>query len=150
MALYEIYCDGASRGQGQEDVGYAACAIVIYKNRVHIGQYARGLGRATNNEAEYEAVLMAIQASWFASLEETKIYSDSQLVVNQVTGKWDCTNEKLFPLLFSIREIQSVHPFELIKVPRKIVHQADFLCNALLDNLEKQAATLKSKTEERA
>ena len=52
----EVFCDGASRGQGQKKVGDAACAVVVYKNRKKIAQFARGLGHRSNNEAEYEAV----------------------------------------------------------------------------------------------
>lgn len=146
MALYEVYSDGASRGQGQAPVGIGACAIVIYKNKKHIGQYARALGRVTNNQAEYEAVIMAITASWFAELDSPVIYSDSQLVVNQINDKWRCTDEKLYPLYLSAKEIQEVFSFKLLLVPRKEVHQADYLNNVLLDKLEERMKNLSPKT----
>lgn len=145
MALYEIYADGASRGQGQDPLGIGACSIVLYKNKKQIGQYARALGRVTNNQAEYEAVIMGVTASWFAELDNAVIYSDSQLVVNQVTDKWRCNDEKLYPLYLSIKEIQEVYNFKLIWVPRKEVHQADYLNNQLLDKLERKMKDLPAK-----
>jgi ribonuclease HI len=45
----EVFCDGASRGQGQKKLGEAACATVVYKNRKKVAQFARGLGARSNN-----------------------------------------------------------------------------------------------------
>jgi len=134
--MYECFVDGASRGQGNPDkFGHGAAAVMIYKNKKLIGQYARGLGRRTNNEAEYEAVLMALLMCWSADLVDPVIYSDSTLVVNQVNGKWRCNNEGLRPLLHSIEEIQDVFRFRLVHVPRGYVSEADALCNELLDTM---------------
>ena len=58
--IIEVFCDGASRGQGQKKVGEAACAVTVYKNRKKIAQFARGLGPRGNNEAEYEAVISGL------------------------------------------------------------------------------------------
>ncbi len=55
--LIEVFCDGASRGQGQKRIGEASCSAIVYKNKKKIAQFARGLGPRTNNEAEYEAVI---------------------------------------------------------------------------------------------
>lgn len=135
MAVYEIFVDGASRGQGREKLGLASCAVVIYRNQKLVGQFARGLGRRTNNEAEYEAVLTGLIMAWAADLKDPLIWSDSQLVVNQVNGIWQCHHESLLPLLLSIREIQEEFRFRLQYVPRKNVGDADYLAKAFLDQL---------------
>lgn len=135
MAVYEIFVDGASRGQGKEKMGLAACALVIYKNQKLVGQYARGLGRRTNNEAEYEAVLHGLLMAWAADLKDPIIYSDSTLVVNQVNGDWQCKNEALLPLLLSVLEIKEEFRFRIMHVPRRYVSEADRLCNQFLDKL---------------
>lgn len=141
MALYEVFVDGASRGQGTRDEndnlvnGHGAAAVLIYKNKKLIGQYARALGRTHNNQAEYEAVLIALMMCWAADLEDPIIYSDSNLVVNQISGKWDCKNEDLIPLLLSVQEIESVYRFRIQHVPRRFVAEADELVNELLDNM---------------
>lgn len=132
--IYEAFVDGASRGSGNPDkYGHGAAAVMIYKNKKLIGQYARGLGRRTNNEAEYEAVLMALLMCWSADLVDPVIYSDSEMVVNQINDKWRCNNDDLLPLLHSIREIGSVFRFRLVHVPRSYVAEPDLLCNKLLD-----------------
>jgi ribonuclease HI len=136
MSVYEVFVDGASRGQGAGPlVGHGAAAVVIYENKKLIGQYARALGRRTNNEAEYEAVIAGLLMCWAAKLNDPIIYSDSKLVVNQVTGIWKCKNIKLKPLLLSVKEIQDEFRFRIVHVPRKYVTEADSLASAILDRL---------------
>lgn len=141
MAVYECFVDGASRGQGTRDAegnlvnGHGAAAVLIYKNKKLIGQYARALGRTHNNQAEYEAVLIALMLCWAAGLEDPIIYSDSNLVVNQINGDWDCKNDDLIPLLLSVKEIQEVYRFRIQHVSRGVVAEADELVNKLLDDM---------------
>ncbi|HJS83761.1 MAG TPA: reverse transcriptase-like protein [Nitrososphaera sp.] len=141
MALYEVYCDGASRGQGASDkvLGEGACAIVIYKNNRLWGQYARGLGKVTNNQAEYEGVLLGIMACWFADLPDPIIYSDSTLVVNQVNKVWQPPKlgTGLRHLLLSIFEIREEFRFRVMHRPRtdRGIAQADLLAKQFLDKL---------------
>jgi len=135
--LIEVYCDGASRGQGQKrGAGEASCAAVVYKNGKEIARYARGLGRRTNNEAEYEAVINGLLICAMSDLKDPIIYSDSAVVVNQITGKWKCKSEALLPLLVSVKEIQSEYRFRIQQVPRRRVKEADHYANQFLDVLE--------------
>lgn len=134
--LYEVYVDGASRGQGTGKPGDAAAGCVIFANKKKVGQYARGLGPRTNNEAEYEAVLLGLLFCWAADLKDPVIYSDSLLVVNQVLGEWSCNAKALAPLLASIREIQDEFRFRIIHVPREEVNVADYLVNDFLDHYQ--------------
>lgn len=157
MAMYECFVDGASRGQGTRDEegnllnGHGAAAVLIYKNKKLIGQYARALGKTHNNQAEYEAVLLALTMCWSAGLEDPIIYSDSNLVVNQITGEWDCKNEDLIPLLLSIKEIEAVYRFRVKHVPRSFVAEADELANKILNEMlqvrqvDKKKSTKKKK-----
>jgi ribonuclease HI len=135
--LIEVVCDGAARGQGQKKTGEAACGIVVYKNKKEIAKYARGLGKRTNNEAEYEAVITSLLICSMAQLNDPIIYSDSAVVVNQVNGKWQCKNDNLFTLLKSIRIIQEQFRFRIQHVPRAFVHEADKLANIFLNELQK-------------
>jgi len=135
--VYECYVDGASRGQGSDGqkTGHGAIAVLIYKNRKLIGQYARALGRRTNSEAEYEAVLLALIMCWSADLRNPIIYTDSEMVAKQISGKWVCNNERLIPLLHSVREIEEDFRFKVQHVPRKYVREADTLVNQFLDKV---------------
>lgn len=148
--LIQVYCDGASRGQGQKKASAAACATVVYKNGKEIARYARGLGNRTNNEAEYEAVITSLLICSMADLYDPIIYSDSAVVVNQVNGKWECRNEHLLPLWMSIKIIQEEFRFRLEQVPRKVVSEADFYANQFLDSLEERKSQLARDVRPRA
>jgi ribonuclease HI len=132
---FEVFCDGASRGQGQRKIGEAACSVVVYKNRKKIAQFSRGLGPRTNNEAEYEAVIAGLLISAMADLVDPIIYTDSAVVANQTNGKWECKNRLLIPLLMTIEEIRQAYNFRIIQVPRAFVWEPDALANAFLDEL---------------
>ena len=95
----EVFCDGASRGQGQKRIGEASCAAIVYKNRKKVAQFARGLGLRTNNEAEFEAVISALLICSMSDFYDPIIYTDSAVVANQINGKWKCRNNSLLPLL---------------------------------------------------
>jgi ribonuclease HI len=132
----EVFCDGASRGQGQKKFGEAACSAVVYRNRKKIAQFARGLGPRTNNEAEYEAVIAGLLICSMADLADPIIYTDSAVVANQVNGRWKCKNPTLIPLLMTIEEIKDEFNFRVVQVKRSFVWEPDALANAFLDELE--------------
>lgn len=132
----EVFCDGASRGQGQKKFGEASCAAVVYKNRKKVAQFARGLGPRTNNEAEYEAVIAALLICSMSDLVDPIIYTDSAVVANQINGKWKCKNSSLIPLLMTIEDIGSEYNFRVLQVPRGFVWEADALANEFLDQLD--------------
>lgn len=139
-SLIECFVDGAARGQGSVEGdtnrGDGAAAVLIYQNRKLIGQYARGLGRRTNNEAEYEAVLLALILCWAANLTDPIIYSDSTVVVNQINKKWQCKSPDLQSLLASVKEIEEEFRFRVVHVKRNQVSEADRLANQMLDKLD--------------
>lgn len=132
----EVFCDGASRGQGQKRIGEAACAVVVYRNRKKIAQFARGLGPRTNNEAEYEAVIAGLLICSMADLVDPIIYTDSAVVANQINGRWKCKNESLIPLLMTIEEIKAEYNFRVVQVARSFVWEPDALAKMFLDTLE--------------
>jgi ribonuclease HI len=134
----EVFCDGASRGQGQKRFGEASCAAVVYKNKKKIAQFARGLGRRTNNEAEYEAVIAGLLICSLSDLVDPIIYTDSAVVANQINGKWKCKNASLMPLLMTVQEIRSEYKFRVVQVPRSFVWEPDMLANEFLNQLEEK------------
>lgn len=134
----EVFCDGASRGQGQKKFGEASCAVVVYKNRKKIAQFARGLGPRTNNEAEYEAVIAGLLICSMADLHDPIIYTDSAVVANHINGRWKCKSSVLLPLLMTIEEIRSEFNFRVVQVNRSFVWEPDSLANIFLDQLEKR------------
>jgi len=134
----EVFCDGASRGQGQKRFGEASCAAVVYKNRKKVAQFARGLGARTNNEAEYEAVIAALLICSMSDFVDPIIYTDSAVVANHVNGKWECKNAALVPLLMTIEDIREEYSFRVVQVDRSFVWEADYLANVFLDELKER------------
>lgn len=139
----EVFCDGASRGQGQKKFGEASCGVVVYRNRKRIAQFARGLGPRTNNEAEYEAVIAGLLICSMADLVDPIIYTDSAVVANQINGKWRCKNDTLIPLLMTVEEIKEEYNFRVVQVPRSFVWEADGLANEFLNQLKERKEYLK-------
>jgi ribonuclease HI len=141
----EVFCDGASRGQGQKKVGEASCAAVVYKNRKKVAQFARGLGPRSNNEAEYEAVIAALLICSMSDFLDPIIYTDSAVVANHINGKWVCRNSSLIPLLMTIEDIRQEYPFRVLQVDRSFVWEADFLANEFLDQLKQRKQIINKK-----
>lgn len=141
----EVFCDGASRGQGQKRFGEAACAAVVYKNRKKVAQFARGLGARTNNEAEYEAVIAALLICSMSDFVDPIIYTDSAVVANHINGKWECKNSALVPLLMTIEDIREEYSFRVVQVDRSFVWEADYLANTFLDELSERKAMFKTR-----
>ena len=137
----EVFCDGASRGQGQKKIGEASCATVVYKNRKKVAQFARGLGSRSNNEAEYEAVIAGLLVCSMSGFLDPIIYTDSAVVANHINGKWKCKNKALLPLLMPIEDVRQEFNFRVVQVSRNIVWEPDQLCNQFLDQLEKRMSS---------
>lgn len=136
--IIEVFCDGASRGQGQKKIGEAACAVSVYRNRKKIAQFARGLGARTNNEAEYEAVISGLLICSMGEFYNPVIYTDSSVVANHINHKWKCSNDSLIPLLMTIEDIREEFNFKVVQVERNFVWEPDALCNEFLDKLQER------------
>ena len=81
----EIYCDGASRG----NPGPASAGAVLFgAGGVVLAEISECLGIATNNEAEYQALIFALKKARELGILKVKIRADSQLVIRQLTGHY--------------------------------------------------------------
>ena len=80
----KIYTDGAARG----NPGPAAYAFLFVHNDSIIHQESGYLGTATNNTAEYKAIINALKAAEKSHRDYIKIFSDSNLAVKQINRKW--------------------------------------------------------------
>lgn len=136
----KIYIDGASRS----NPGPAACAAV-FKNEKEkvIKEYAKFLGIKTNNVAEYEGLILALnKAKQLFGKEKIKkiqfeIYSDSQLLVNQLNGNYKIENKELQNLFIKYWNIKTDFvKIKIIHIPREKNKEADKLVNNLLNKQE--------------
>ena len=92
--VYTIYFDGASKGNG----GKSSCAIsVVNEDNVEIYSNGKFLGNMTNNEAEYQGLILGLKWLNENGHDFAVIKGDSQLVIKQMTGEYKCRAENLKP-----------------------------------------------------
>jgi len=130
-----IYTDGASRGN-PGDCAYGF--IVVSGDRV-LARRSEYLGRCTNNEAEYTAVIRALEEALRLGITSVRVYSDSRLVMSQLSGKWRARDPRMRRLLSRARELSSkFERVEFINVPREeaLIRIVDGMCNDALDDAE--------------
>ncbi len=131
-----IYTDGASRGNpGDAAWGY----LILDENERTLTKQSGYLGRATNNQAEYFAVIRSLQRAVALTKETVNLHSDSQLLVNQVTGKWKVKDAELGRLHDRVKsEREDFEKVNFHHVPREndYVAVADQLCNDRLDEIQ--------------
>lgn len=134
-----IYTDGGSRG----NPGKAAIGVVFCNEKEQaIKKYGEYLGdNITNNEAEYQAVIFALKkfkslfGKKIAEISEIEIKSDSELLVNQMNGKYKLEDEKIQKFFIQIWNLKI--DFKEVKfkaIPREKNKEADKLVNEVLDS----------------
>jgi ribonuclease HI len=79
------YTDGGSDRNGQAYVG----VVMINEDGEIVCEHSHSIGKGTNNEAEYSAVILAIYQAIEEESDEIQIFCDSKLVVNQISGEWN-------------------------------------------------------------
>ncbi|OGH15872.1 MAG: hypothetical protein A3C30_03530 [Candidatus Levybacteria bacterium RIFCSPHIGHO2_02_FULL_40_18] len=132
---FMIYADGGARG----NPGPAAYGFVIYDEQgSKVYEEGSAMGNATNNVAEYSAVVAALKylvSSIQYPVSSIKFILDSKLVTEQLSGNWKIKNENLRNLYFTIKELEQKIGAKFIysAVPREQNQEADRLVNAALD-----------------
>jgi len=128
---WRVYVDGASSG----NPGESGAGIVIYEKNKELSRYSIYLGKMTNNMAEYEALIFALQKARDASVRSIDIYTDSLLVANQVSGTYKVRNPILKGYLVAVKKIASnFSRFSLKYIPREENRIADMLAKAAIKN----------------
>ncbi|OGZ28046.1 MAG: hypothetical protein A2562_01285 [Candidatus Nealsonbacteria bacterium RIFOXYD1_FULL_39_11] len=132
-----IYCDGASRG----NPGPASAAYVVMDGNEVISEDGHKLGVATNNVAEYQAILAA--HNWLSQNSEilinftnVKFILDSELATKQLNGLYKIKNQTLLLLVTKIKSLQKQIsiPITFTHVKRHKNKRADALANQALDS----------------
>lgn len=123
--MVKVFCDGSSTpNPGIMSIGYS---IEVEGKRK---DYSLKLGEGTNNQAEYLAFIFAIlTASTFD--KHVHVYTDSQLLANQLNDIWKVKDKDLMKLWCLANEIvQDLEDFEITWIPREENKLADKLSNA--------------------
>jgi ribonuclease HI len=132
----KLYSDGGSRG----NPGDSACAYVICNmDDTVVEKSGAYLGMATNNQAEYYGMVRGLERARELGIEKVAVFSDSQLVVNQMNGFYKVKNQELAPLHQQLDELaKSFEKITFTYVPREMNKIADLEVNRILDQHERQ------------
>jgi ribonuclease HI len=125
--MIRIYCDGACEPRnpgGYACYGWLALGSDGLPLAQRYGCVAHGAG-ATNNLAEYAAIIMALRHVTTQDWREVELLTDSQLVVEQCHGRWHCRAENLQPLWIEARRLLQVTQARLDWIPRTQNTRAD-------------------------
>ena len=129
---YTANIDGAARG----NPGPAAYGVIVRRadgaKHESLGKY---IGRATNNVAEYYALIAALDYAAASGIRRLRVFSDSQLIVNQIKGLYKVKHPDLRPLHERAKkQAAALESFSIQYVPREQNRDADEMANAALDS----------------
>ena len=126
-----IYADGASRG----NPGPAAIGAVIKDERGRlIASISQRIGKATNNQAEYRAIIAALEEADRLGARQVDIKMDSELVVRQINGEYRVKKATLKPLYQQVKQRQGLlEGFTITHILRQQNIEADKLANKALN-----------------
>ena len=125
-----IYCDGGSRG----NPGPAGCGFVIVHDGKVVCRGGRYIGIATNNVAEYRALIWALENARELGYDSVTVYADSELLVKQVAGVYRVKNAGLKPLFVEVLGLlRGFSSYKVEHVFREQNAEADALANQAMD-----------------
>jgi len=131
MKKLKIFTDGGARG----NPGPAGCGVVMFdEQKKQVGAYKKYLGETTNNIAEYNGVVLAMEEAKKIGAEELDFYLDSELVVKQLKREYKVKNPELAKLFVRIFNMQQ--DFKQVNyqhIPREMNKLADKLANEAMD-----------------
>ena len=128
--LFKIFTDGASRGNpGEAGAGFA----VLDENDNIVLTDKRYLGIKTNNEAEYNALIFALEKICEIGVNNIIIHSDSELLVRQLNGVYKVKNPRIKELYDKVQDLIKNFNYKIIHIPREKNKLADKLANEAID-----------------
>lgn len=141
---YFASIDGAARG----NPGPASYGVVLRRpDGSPLESLGKYIGRATNNVAEYYALIAALDYAAAKDIRRLRVESDSQLIVNQVKGLYKVKDPGLKPLHERAKkQAAALESFSIQYVPREQNREADALANAALDATSGSPAAAKSSS----
>ncbi|MBI2464598.1 ribonuclease HI family protein [Candidatus Shapirobacteria bacterium] len=131
-----VYTDGGSRG----NPGHSGFGVVIYDEKKQIvAKLSKYIGIRTNNEAEYSALIDSLlwlrDNSTLHSISAATFYSDSQLMVRQLQGKYKVKAQNIKPLFNQAKSLLDSLKltYQFSDIPREQNSLADSLANQAMD-----------------
>ena len=126
----EIYIDGAARGNpGESGIG-----VYIKESQDNIREIKKYLGTKTNNQAEYTALITALESAIDLSHKQVRVFTDSMLVANQMNGLWKVKHPEIIPLNKQAKTLfKNYKDISIQHIPREQNSEADRLANLAID-----------------
>ena len=127
----EIYVDGGSRGNpGPSGAG----VVILDSNGNRLKDISKYIGEATNNIAEYSALLYGLEEALILRADEIVVNLDSELVAKQLTGDYRVKDSGLKPLFErAMNMLKSFKSFEIRHIEREKNKEADKLVNRAIN-----------------
>jgi|SRR3989338_1296082 len=131
----EIFVDGACSG----NPGPAGIGVVIKRGGKTAAEISRQIGEATNNIAEYSALICALQEALVLKAGRVRIFTDSELMFRQLTGSYKVKDQRLKFLHDQVQQLKrGFTNVELVHVLREKNKEADKLAASSLHNINKK------------
>ena len=126
-----IYSDGGSRG----NPGPAGIGVVIFDGKKNkIKELSKYIGEATNNIAEYNAVISGLEEAIGLKADDVTLYLDSELAVKQLNGEYRVKNAEIKTLFERVLEmLKNFKSFEIKHIDRSKNKEADKLANKAIN-----------------
>ena len=125
MSDLVAYIDGGSHG----NPGPSGIGVVIEHAGGDKIRIAKRIGHQDNNVAEYVALLEALQYALEQKARTLRVYSDSEVVVRQMSGEYACLSPRLYSLNWTCRKLARSLDFSITHVPRANNSEANSLAN---------------------
>jgi len=117
------YVDGGSHG----NPGPSGIGVVIERSGGEMVRIAKWIGHQDNNVAEYLALLEALQHAAEVKAKALHVYSDSEIVVKQMTGEYACRSSRLHSLNWTCRKLARALDFSIQHIAREENREANEL-----------------------
>jgi ribonuclease HI len=128
MSELVAYVDGGCLG----NPGPSGIGVVIEGFETGQVRIAKWIGHQDNNVAEYAALMEALQFAVAQNARTLHVFSDSQVVVRQMTGEYTCRSERLYSLHWTCRKLARSLKFSISHVPREHNAEANRLAQSAL------------------
>jgi ribonuclease HI len=130
MSDFVAYVDGGCHGSP----GPAGIGVVIEKPDGERVRIAKWIGHQDNNVAEYVALLEALQHALKLDAKVLHVFSDSELVVKQMNGEYQCRSPRLYSLNWTCRRLARALDFRIRHIRREDNEEANQLANHAITN----------------
>ena len=122
--ILSIYTDGACSG----NPGPAGIGVVIKNGEEKVKEISRPIGIATNNIAEYTALIVALEEALALKAQAVDVTTDSELMCKQITGVYAVKHENIIPLFEQVKQLaKQFSAFHIKHVKREFNKEADKL-----------------------